>query len=342
MKIIISSLLALCICASVSYAKEAGPNVGVTMLSVPYGQEQTDLKMALWHPTYDQAKKVMGGPFLLDVARDAKPAAGRRGLIVISHGSQGSHFGHNDTAMYLASKGYIVLTVLHPHDNYQDHRDSRQPANWINRPRHIKAAIDAVLENKTFAPLIDPKTIGVIGYSAGGYTALALSGGIPNTKNIAEHCAKQEVDAVFCAGSGMVSRLLGVFSSRSGNPDGVIENTRDPRIKAAVLMAPLGVLFNDADALKDVQIPIRIYRAEKDEAVRYPYHAEMIRQKLPESPEYVVVNNAGHYAFLAPFPEKAKQRLGEIAADPPGFDRNAFHRKLNREIESFFNASFSR
>lgn len=57
---------------------------------------------------------------------------------------------------------------------------------------------------------------------------------------------------------------------------------------------------------------------------------------LPRAHEYVVVPGAGHYAFLAPFPPELKQKIGSPAEDPPGFDRAAFHSRLNAELLAFF------
>lgn len=62
----------------------------------------------------------------------------------------------------------------------------------------------------------------------------------------------------------------------------------------------------------------------------------------PAPPEYVVVKNACHYSFLAPFPEPQKEQFGKLAQDPAGFDREAFHRQMNREIVLFIEATLGR
>ncbi len=95
--------------------------------------------------------------------------------------------------------------------------------------------------------------------------------------------------------------------------DKVIKNTDDARIKAAVLMAPVGVLFNDDRSLLNVNVPLRIYRAEKDSVLRYPYHAEFLQNKLFIKPEYIVVKNAGHYVFITPIPDPMKNKVGKVA-----------------------------
>ena len=83
-----------------------------------------------------------------------------------------------------------------------------------------------------------------------------------------------------------------------------------------------------------------MYRGEKDDVLRYPYHAESINQKLNIKPEYIVVENAGHYSFLSPFPDGIKQRVGVVAKDPNGFDRVEFHLQMNQKIFRFLSKSF--
>ena len=104
-------------------------------------------------------------------------------------------------------------------------------------------------------------------------------------------------------------------------------------------MAPVGVLFNDEHSLAKVDVPIRLYRAEKDKVLLYPFHAEAIRKKLSKKLEYVVVTNAGHYSFISPIPDSIKDKVGAVAIDPTGFNRSEFHKKMNEEIADFFSKS---
>lgn len=94
-------------------------------------------------------------------------------------------------------------------------------------------------------------------------------------------------------------------------------------------------------AHRDVTIPIRLDRAGADELLTQPSHAERVHEHLRRAHEYVVVPDAGHYAFLAPFPRELKQKIGSPAEDPPGFDRAAFHSRLNAELLAFFAKSLS-
>ena len=59
---------------------------------------------------------------------------------------------------------------------------------------------------------------------------------------------------------------------------------------------------------------------------------------LPIKPEYHVVPNAGHFAFLAPCSAGLKSIAPDICRDPAGFDRAAFHREFNAAVVAFFKA----
>ena|SRR5512146_760076 len=53
-------------------------------------------------------------------------------------------------------------------------------------------------------------------------------------------------------------------------------------------------------------------------------------------PEFRLVSNAGHYAFLTPCTSELAIRFPLICADRPGFDRVAFHRQLDADVLAFF------
>jgi predicted dienelactone hydrolase len=334
--LLIAVLAMLLVGAATAQDGQPVHSVGLSRLSVPYVSTDSDIQGVIWYPTNQEAVETALGPFTLLVATDAEIIPGRHPLAVISRGSGGSHMGHRDTAMYLAGRGYVVISLLHPRNNYMDDADGRTKANWVNRPRHVSAVLDWLLNQSRYADFIDSDRIGVIGHSAGGYTALALVGGVPDFGAIGRHCSEHRDDIAFCgSGGGFLSWLGRLFSVGGGSRGGVESGQGDARIRAAVLLAPMGVLFEDTASLARVTVPVLIFRAEKDTVLRSPYHAESIREKLPVAPQCVVVSNGGHFSFLAPFPEEQKKLVGPPAQDPEGFDRVLFHEDMNGIIGDF-------
>jgi predicted dienelactone hydrolase len=261
----------------------------------------------------------------MPVAQNAPVAAGNFGLIVISHGAGGMALLHRDLAMALASQGYIVAAPTHSRGRGDD---IFGVGVWVGRPKQVSRVIDAVLEDGTLGSHIERGRIGVVGHSNGGYTALAVAGAQPSTSAPAAHCREHPDDARFCGYGGATARA-------ADREIGHLPELRDPRVRSIVVMAPNAARFTD-DALAKVTLPVLVYAAEKDDLTRVQYHAERLARTLPQA-ECVVVKGAGHFSFVANFPAALKIVAGEGARDPNGFDRDALHEVMNREIVGFFN-----
>ena len=199
---------------------------------------------------------------------------------------------------------------------------------WIGRPKQVSRVIDALLEDAALGSHIQRERIGVAGHSNGGYTALAVAGAKPSPAAIVAHCRQHPDDSRFCSSGSAATR-------EAARQVGDLPDVRDPRVRAIVLMAPNSAPFTD-DALARVAIPVRVYGAERDDLTLVRYHAERLAKALPPETEYVLVKRAGHFSFVASFPGVLKLVAGEAARDPEGFDRDAMHEVMNREIVEFF------
>jgi predicted dienelactone hydrolase len=110
----------------------------------------------------------------------------------------------------------------------------------------------------------------------------------------------------------------------------------DPRVRAAFVMAPaIGYMFDRAGRSK-VEVPVRLYRPTADQMLVHPWHAERIAQMLPKSPEYQLVEGAGHFVFLAPCSALLVASAPAICNDPPGIDRALFMSASTRRMIEFF------
>lgn len=101
-------------------------------------------------------------------------------------------------------------------------------------------------------------------------------------------------------------------------------------------MAPAAVWYREEGALSEIDVPILLLAAEKDKYAPY-FHSQIILDGLPDHAdiEHRVVDNAGHFSFLSPFPAKMSGPAFIPAHDPPGFDRAHFHKTLNAEVLDF-------
>jgi len=288
---------------------------------------------ALWYPCETPAQDLRQGVYNFHIAKNGDIAAGIFPLVVMSHGSGGTRFGHCKTAEFLAQNGYIVLAPEHPHNNFFDDSAVGSARSYSGRSRHLKSALDMVLAHDKWATVIDPQKIAVFGFSLGGFTALTCVGAIPYVKGLARHIRmNREFDPIFSGYEVIV---------RDGFDEDYLPVTPDPRYKACIALAPVsGGLFPPA-SLQNITVPVQIFRAEHDMILRHPFHSTEISENLPNGCEYHITKKAGHFSYLSPVREEVKSQLGELANDNPGFDRQGEHHKIHALIVDFLNKSLS-
>ena len=164
--------------------------VGFERVTVP-DPAGPPLEAGIWYPSEAPASPQPLGLFVQTVATGA-PVAGRGlPLVVMSHGTGGTFEGHYDTALALAEAGFVVASITHTGDNY---RDQSAFGRVETRPRHIKALIDYMLAAWPRHDVLDPSRVGMHGFSAGGFTALAAIGGVPDMVRVASFCAAHPDD----------------------------------------------------------------------------------------------------------------------------------------------------
>jgi predicted dienelactone hydrolase len=312
----------------VPFAAGASYHVGLTRLSFTDPAVNKVVQVVMWYPTLAAERDFSIGPFPMHAAQDAAVADGKFGLILFSHGTGGSPLLNRDTAEALARAGFLVAAVQHPGDNTEDPSATRSGSIYIDRPRQLHMTIDQVAQDPRFATHLNFARIGALGHSRGGYSVIALVTGQADIGLNRTHCLAHPDDTGYC----------GLPRSGPPRPDSefpVLTAAPDTRVKALVLLAPQTIPFSP-EVLGRVHLPIRLYAAEKDELVPPRYHADAFRKALGRPPQYTLVPNAGHFAFVAPFPESVRTLAGAAAIDPLGFDRVGFHRKMNAEIVGFF------
>lgn len=296
-----------------------------------------DLTVGLWYPSDQPAPDAPNTEFGLPVALNALVTDANGSLILISHGFGGWYGGHADTAAALADAGFIVAAPTHTGNTWSDMSSSID--QWtLDRPRHLSRVIDHVLADKKLKGHIDPEKIGVYGFSAGGYTALTLLGGVPDLDHAAQHCKEQPRE--FVCSEGMIDAMRNAGMQKL--PDGAWG--ADPRIKAASIAAPgLGFAFTNA-SLANVSVPVQLWSGERDESVPTKANAAWLAVQLPQVPETNWVDKANHFAFMVVACREAFKREDPIeyevvCADADGFDRRAFHNDMHEEMIRFFTAS---
>ncbi len=307
--------------------------VGWSQYEIPGKGESTPaITVALYYPSPSPGREIPMGPFSIRAAIRGASEPTVKGLIVLSHGLGGSELAHSRLAEALAARGYLVAALRHPGDNWMDGSLLKKTPEryFFERPRQVSRVIDALLADPLWKDRIarDAKgpRIGTLGHSAGGYTVLALAGGVPDLTQANRHCQEEgKDDPLFCRTAGTERPIV---PPQAGPP------LKDERVRAVVAMAPVGVLFT-AESLAKVQVPIAIYAGVKDRWLVPRFHAMWVAKYISGA-ELHMVPNAWHFAFSDTPSYPIPTPDGDMAADPPGFNRAAFLKTLGPEMADFF------
>ena len=316
-----AALGVLFLCAMTAHGQDFGAGFVNVQVTDPVGGQA--MAATLFYPSSVKPDHPFQlGPYVVQARPGLPPAPGAFPLVAVSHGHAGSHLGHHDLATYLAQRGFVVASVDHAGDNYQDQSGFGTDTVMLGRPLQISALIDVALRHPLIGPRIDPGRIGAMGFSAGGYTVLLLAGAWPRFELGAAYGRRHPEDKEL-AGAGQAPRR---------HPE--ITSVADARVKAIFVMAPLGIFF-DRQALSAVKAPVFLYAAEQDRVLLVDENAAHVRDCLPAPPVYRTIPGAGHYVFLAPTPA-LRDTLPDLFADAPGIDRAAIHQRICQDALGFF------
>jgi predicted dienelactone hydrolase len=322
----------LLVVASLRVASPAwAGNVGYQHATIP-DPDDRPLEVGIWYPTDAPASPQPLELFTQTVATDAAVAGDHLPVVLLSHGTGGSFASNYDTAMALAASGFVAVSVTHTGDNWHDGSYVGGPRQVLGRPRHLKLALDFVLERWPDHARLDGARVGLFGHSAGGFTGLVVAGGVPDLGRMGQHCADHP-DAWDC------SYVKAHQQQNTAPPPAVTAASwlHDPRVKALFLAAPaIGFAFTK-DNLAAVRVPVEIWAAEDDRLAPAPWNADAIRRALPLPAAYHEAPRAGHFDFLAPCSRQLAAMVPAICEEvTDGFDRLAFHEALDLAVVQFF------
>ncbi|WP_197723521.1 alpha/beta hydrolase family protein [Pragia fontium] len=291
--------------------------------------DQRPMAAVAFFPSPNSTAMTQIGPYQIEASRSVPIEENRYPLILISHGNMGSMWGHHDLASSLTRQGYIVVSVTHPGDNFQDTRRVGTTSAIYGRPLQISAALTAALKDLELSQHIDPKRIGFIGFSAGGTTGLILAGAKPILSRLEDYCSRRPDDRHVCEAQGRINH---------DRPE--LIPTADPRIRSFVLLAPLSVVFPPTE-LKSIAAPMLIYVGEKDRELSPDENAIALARDIQSDNQLNIIPNAGHFTFLAPCSPQMAREISALCLDNPDVNRLAIHQQINMEIASFLTKTLS-
>ena len=116
------------------------------------------------------------------------PKPARFPLVVISHGTGGSALSMAWLGKALAAHGYVAAAVNHPGNNAAEPYTAEGFSIWWESASDLSETISGMLADAKFGDRIDPERIGSAGFSLGGYTMIAIAGGITDVQGFIRFC----------------------------------------------------------------------------------------------------------------------------------------------------------
>jgi predicted dienelactone hydrolase len=260
------------------------------------------LTLEVWYPATLAPGQKPGGEYRVvtrdptvtatlqgQAVRDASPVKGPFPLVIISHGYPGNRFLMSHLGENLASKGYVVVSIDHKDSTYSDQRAFG--STLYNRPFDQVFVLNEMdrlsRPGNLFAGVVDASRTGIIGYSMGGYGVVNVIGGGYSAASASFQNAPP-------------NKLL----AERGATTAAYQQSRDPRIKAAIAIGPWGMQngYWDTDGLKGIRTPVMFVAGSVDDVSGYDKGTRAIYEGAVNADRYLLTFlNANHNA-AAPYP----------------------------------------
>ncbi len=228
--------------------------------------------------------------------RDAPPVQGKQyPLVIVSHGYPGSRYFLTYLSENLASKGYVVAAIDHTDSVFGDEKGFQ--STLLNRANDQLFTIGALEELASHAGhflngILDSSHVAIVGYSMGGYGALASAG-------------------AGYSSSSMAHRMVpgGYFTDwEAGSPK--YQAHLEKEVQAIVAISPWGEQppFSswDAAGLAGIRLPMLVIAGDQDDVADYAHGIKPAFDQAVHSDRCMLVyENARHNVGGNPAPAEA-------------------------------------
>lgn len=252
---------------------------------------------------------------------------GKSPLVLFSHGSGGDFRSYGWLFRALIDGGYAVAALNHPGNSAGDNSDEGVVRVW-DRPQDLSRILDDIQSQPALAASIDVGQTGAVGHSSGGYTALALAGGVFIPENM----------QTYCEGSDRGPDCDMAVDAVNVDYTGATESYRDDRVRAVVALAPAVGPAIESNSLASIDIPVLVVAAVDDEILPHARHAEYYAAHIPDA-ELWELPVGGHFLFMEcnPITYVVDWFIEEFAlcAEPEGSSRAQLQGELAPGVVAF-------
>ena len=224
-------------------------------------------------------------------------------VIVISHGVASNRQTFAYLAKHLTSHGYGVVVIDHTDTNTEKFDQfltgldgPPNPQSLLHRPGDISAVLDTLEQKSAEVPdlrSLNLNSVGVLGHSLGGYTALATAGATLQPQLWETVCSETVAEQPLLNLSMLIQCRFDEL------PEDVSLTVQDDRVQAVIAINPLTSHLFGAEGMATLTVPTMLVAGTDDYFV--PALPEQIEpfQGLTMAEKYlVVVENGTHFTPL--------------------------------------------
>ena len=299
------------------------------------------ISWAAWYPATDNATTApmrVGGPAepwfdIGAVARDAplseRPA--KCPVVLASHGTGGTAVSLGWLGRRLAEHGIVMLAVNHHGNTAVEPCRPEGFLCWWERARDLTILLEHVAADGPLAGRLALDHVAAVGFSLGCHTALSLLGAITDMKRFRDWA--EVTGGPLARGprefpdlADQLPQLVATRAPFRASWERRAISYRDPRVKAALLLAPAPPVraFTD-ESLAATAVPVSMMVGGADSEAPAQDGAEWLLERLPQALFEQLGPAVGHYVFLPEATEAGRSAAPVFCVDAQGADRRAVH-----------------
>ncbi|MGC9502183.1 alpha/beta hydrolase [Baaleninema sp.] len=248
-------------------------------------------------------------------------------IIVISHGLGSDRSAFRYLAEHLASHGFAVFVPEHSGSNAKhmeallagQEQEIAKPQEFIDRPLDVTFLLDTLTVLSRTDPQLENRfdfdRVGVVGQSFGGYTALTLAGAELDLTHLARACALAREEQSWNVSLLLQCRAQAISSQQ--------QQFRDPRIRGAIAINPVGSALFGETGYQQIEIPLAVIAGGADTVA--PALPEQIQPFtwLTLSQRYLFLLEGGtHFSTIGESGEEAVPLPSAVVGPAPDLARD--------------------
>lgn len=311
------------------------PVVGFRSISFFDPSQKVNRELLVWYPVDAEVEGLLSNnPWdVFKIAPKASMASAKtkRPVIIVSHGYTGNPHQLSWLINGLIHHGFIVLGIQH-----RDLIEGQVHFNHWQRAKDVQTMIDQ-FSLSSLANSADLTKIGIAGFSLGGTTAIWVVGGKSTKLNTLIPSTQYAAIQDYVKADEALPTL---------NKEMMAKDWKEPRIKAAFIMAPAWAWIFDEESLKNVNTPVYLIAAASDRVLVTRNNAGFFARNIPDASYQEILGKADHYIFISALNEEQKQkadperRLQFLFMDDSSINRLWIQRQAAEEAARFYQFAF--